>query len=151
MATQMWASFDEDKANKLIQRKALWAAGWGVWDPTPGGADVPAMVVLWTSMLFDLAKIYRVEFDQKAFKIMAKQALQAAGLMFIGLKTFAGIMKYTGFLTWAGMAINGSMNYAFTYAIGKLYQQAFREGWEPTEADIKEALENARKNKRKDQ
>lgn len=143
----MAGKFNQDRAEAIVQRNALLAAGAGVADPTPGGFDVPIMIGLWATMLFELADVYHVQFDKKAFKIVAKSALKAALLFLVGSKTFTTILKYTGIFTLPAVLANGALNYGFTLAVGKLYMGAWQEGWTPTEADLNRVLEDIAKGK----
>ena len=134
-----------NKATVEINMAAVIAGGAGAANPIPLVGDVVILISVWAAMLIRLARIYEVEFDEKAEKILLRQTLRSVGWYIGGTMAFIGITKLTGVGTVPAMAANAALNSAFTKAVGHMYQQAWIEGRQPSKSDLGEALRKAAK------
>ena len=134
-----------EKANAEINMAAVIASGAGAANPIPLAGDVVILIGIWSAMLFRMAKIYEVEFDEKGTNILLKQAFRSVGWYALGTMFFVGITKSTGIGTGPAMVANAGLNFAFTKAVGHMYQQAWIEGRTPTKDELIQGLQNAHK------
>lgn len=130
----------DERANAEINMAATLAGGAGAANPIPLVGDVGILVMTWAGLLFRMAKLYGVEFDERAFRILAKEALRSVGIYAAGTLFFIGITKYTGVGTVPAAAANFALNFAFTKAVGHLYQNAWKQGKEIDLDDLKEVI-----------
>lgn len=132
----------DNNANLLIYAVATKAAVAGALNPVPLVGDVGILVFLWTGLLTGLAVNYKVDFDKGIFQTTVIQVIQSVGIYAIGTFLFIGILKYTGIGTTLAMIVNGALNFGFTLAVGKMYQNAWKNNKNPDAKDLEDVLKN---------
>lgn len=144
--TQNHGEDRDRKADDIIMQTSGGMAALGITNPIPL-ADAPLLISGWGTMLVRLAACYDVAFDLDGFMLMMKQMPISVWLYVFGVGAFLTITQWTGVGTVPAGIANGALNGAFTYALGKLYKQAFREGRVPTSKEVYTTLKNAKPRK----
>jgi uncharacterized protein (DUF697 family) len=143
-ALEIMSDIRDDRALRVIWPAAMTAAAVGAMNPIPL-ADYVYLTGIWVGMLGTLAGIYGAEFDLKAFRTAAMQILYSAGLYLVGIFAFVSAAKYTGVGTIGAIIVNAVLNFGFTAAVGKMYQQAWRENRDPDLEELRGLLINTAK------
>lgn len=100
--------------------------------------NVNMLIGSWSAMLKALAVVYDVQFDENVWKTMAKKIFMITVSNLIGPRA-------SYFLNFIGNDIavllaKIALGYASTRAIGNMYKNAWREGREPSEEELKTTL-----------
>ena len=119
VTTQQEATELQKKANQLILRRTLYAAGSGML-PVPG-LDTATLLGVQVWMVRDLAQHYGVDFKEQAAKSVIATLLGDVA----GASLFKFIPGLGTFFGGASMAVAGS---ATTYALGRVFAQHFAQG-----------------------
>ncbi len=119
MSNRSFESDHRQKANKIIMRRTLYAAGIGLIPiPIVDAAGILGVQVL---MIRDIAKIYEIEFKEQIVKsLITALAGDAAAV---------GLFKFIpGLGSFFGGASVAAVGAATTYALGKVFTQHFSQG-----------------------
>lgn len=131
------------QAQSVIQRNTLWAAGTGLI-PIPV-LDSAAVVAVQLKMLAELSSVYGVDFQKSSGRsviaaLMASLSSGVLGKSLLGTGLFSGLSSA---LPVIGSSLSiltmPGFNAAFTYALGRVFQQHYAIGGTLQDFDPKQA------------
>lgn len=130
-------------ASGVVQRNALWAAGTG-FVPIPV-LDSAATVAVQLKMLAELSDVYGVAFNKSSGKsvIAALTACITSGVLgraLLGTGIFSNIAKVMPIVgSTLSIVTMPGFNAAFTYALGRVFQQHYAAGGTMADFDAQKA------------
>lgn len=147
MASETLAALKQRKKHRLargiVQRNTLWAATTG-FVPIPV-VDSAATVAVQLKMLAELSDIYGVPFNKNSGKsfIAALTACITGGVMgraLLGTGIFSSLAKVMPVVgSTLGILTMPGFNAAFTYALGRVFQQHYAAGGTMANFDAQKA------------
>lgn len=115
-----------ESIDKLVNRYMMWSLGVG-YVPLPV-LDYVALTSMQAKMVYELSKLYEVDFAEERVKTLIGSLLGAA-LPYGAATPVASLIKLIpGFGTVAGGAAMGLMGAASTYALASVFVQHFESG-----------------------
>lgn len=112
----------DEKYNTIVYGSAATAAGIGV--PGVFVPDIGPLATLWAAMLAMIAAESGHDMDKNFALKVATGVATGAGAMVTGIKTFTWCLKWLpGVGTGTAIVINSSLNYTFTYRLGKAFAE----------------------------
>jgi uncharacterized protein (DUF697 family) len=118
---------NEQKALRITKRYALWSMGGGLIPVV--GLDIVAIMGAQVKMLYEMSKVYGVEFKENRAKSLVGSLVSSLGIVPIGTGILFSAMKIlpvVGQLA-ATVALPTSAG-AITYATGKIFISHFESG-----------------------
>lgn len=120
------------QSNALIRNNTLWAAGTGLI-PIPV-IDSAATVAVQIKMLAEISSIYDVPFQETSGRsviasLMSSLTSNVLGKSLIASGLFSGLAKVVPVVgSTLGILTMPGFNAAFTYALGRVFQQHYEAG-----------------------
>lgn len=131
------------RATSIVQRNTLWAAGTGLI-PIPV-LDSAAIVAVQLKMLAEISNVYGVHFQNSSGRsviaaLMTSLTSNVLGKSLLGTGIFSSLSKTLPVIgsTLSILTMPG-FNAAFTYALGKVFQQHYALGGTLQDFDPKKA------------
>ena len=126
-ATTPTIETNEQKALKITKRYALWSMGGGLIPVV--GLDIAAILGAQIKMLYEMSKVYNVEFKENRAKSIIGSLISSLGIVPIGTGILFSAMKILPFVgpLAATVALPTSAG-AITYATGKVFISHFESG-----------------------
>jgi uncharacterized protein (DUF697 family) len=118
---------NQQKALKITKRYALWSMGGGLIPIV--GLDIAAILGAQIKMLYEMSKVYNIEFKENRAKSIVGSLISSLGIVPIGTGILFSAMKIlpvVGELA-ATVALPVSAG-AMTYATGKVFISHFESG-----------------------
>jgi uncharacterized protein (DUF697 family) len=114
----------DTQADFIIGAGVVAAAGIG-W--LPAFIDTAWLVASNSGMVSALALNYKYKFTGDNLRGFIFRLLEDSGITFASVRVLGTVIKMTGIGFLPGVAINGTMNAALTFAIGKAAQHYFKK------------------------
>ena len=117
----------QSEANKIIKKYILYSMGLGLI-PIPV-ADLIFIMSLQLKMLYDISKIYEIEFSASGGKSIISSLISGITIYSVGDRTIGSLVKaIPGLGTILGITVVPAASGAATYALGKVFIQHYESG-----------------------
>lgn len=130
-----YVSPNQDKANAIVSRNVLWAAGVGLF-PIPV-VDFVGLTAVQLKTIHELSELYNIPFRQDIGKSLVAGLIAGVGAPALAFGTAGAVLRSLpligpalGFFALPGFAA------AITYAVGKTFTQHFETGGNMLDFDV---------------